>query len=55
MKNLKEKMKKMYFSPEAEGLLLNLTQPLLAGSEKEDITDGSIKIIDDPSDEDLDW
>ncbi len=45
-------MKKQYFSPEAEIVLLNMTQPLLAGSEKDDITDGPVPIITDPTDED---
>jgi len=51
MINLKEEMKKSYFSPEAEVILLNLTQPLLAGSEKDDITDGPVP-VKDPSDDD---
>ena len=55
MINLKEEMKKSYFSPEAEIILLNLTQPLLTGSEKDDITDGPTPVIKDPSGDDLDW
>lgn len=49
-------MKKFYVAPEAEEVLLTVAQPLLAGSEeKEDITDGPTPVIDNPSDDDLDW
>ncbi len=50
-------MKKTYFSPECEVVLLNLNQSILAGSitEKDDITDGPVPTIENPSDDDLDW
>jgi len=49
-------MKKIYFSPEAEELLLEIDQPLLAGSEEQDdITDGPVPTVEDPTDDDLDW
>ena len=45
-------MKKTYFSPEAEIVLLNYNQPLLAGSEKDDITEGPAPVVEDPDPED---
>lgn len=45
-------MKKVYLSPEAEVFELLMKQPLLAGSEKDDITDGPVPIITDPTPED---
>ncbi len=50
-------MKKTYFSPETEVVLLNTIQPILAGSisDPDDITDGPVPTDDNPSDGDLDW
>ena len=47
-------MKKTYFSPEIEIVKLNNNLNLLAGSEKEDITDGPVDIIDPDPDDDED-
>jgi hypothetical protein len=47
------KMKKTYFSPESEIVLLNMNLALLAGSEeKEDITDTPVPVVDPKDDED---
>lgn len=49
-------MKKFYVTPEFEEVILNAHMPLLAGStETEDITDGPTPVIEDPTDDDLDW
>lgn len=49
-------MKKFYIAPEVEEILYEMEQPLLTGStETEDITDGPVPTVDDPSDDDLDW
>ena len=49
-------MKMIYSSPEMEVILLNVAQPvLLSASEREDITDGPVDVIDNPTDDDLDW
>lgn len=54
--NIEKNMKKTYFSPEVEVIRLNMKQTLMAGSvEKEDITDGPVDTIEDPTDDDLDW
>ncbi len=53
--NIENKMKKTYFSPEAEVVLLSLNQNLLAGSavpEMTDPTDGPVPETDlDPEDD----
>jgi len=52
-------MKKTYFSPECETVLLNMNLALLAGSvteEKEDISDGPVPEVPSlPSDDDGGW
>jgi hypothetical protein len=45
-------MKKTYFSPECETVLLNMNLSLLAGSEKEDITGDPVPVVDPKDDED---
>ncbi len=50
-------MKKFYVAPEAEEVLLKLTQPLLAGSDEgvdPDTTD-PVPVITNPTEEDLNW
>ena len=53
--NIENKMKKTYFSPEIEVIRLSMKQSILVGSEKDDITDGPVPAVDDPTDDDLDW
>ena len=47
-------MKKIYFSPEVEVVLLNISQPLLTASdETDDITEGTVPVIDEPTPSDF--
>ena len=51
----RKNMKKFYIAPEMEEVLFEMEQPLLTASESEDIIDGPVPTVDDPSDDDLDW
>ena len=48
-------MKKFYIAPEMEEVLFEMEQPLLTASESDDITDGPVPTVDNPTDDDLDW
>ena len=51
------KMKKFYVAPDAEVLLLKMTQPLLDGSNDiiDDETTDPVHVITDPNDDDFNW
>jgi len=48
-----EEMKKTYFSPEIEVVMLNVTNSLMLGSgEKDDITGDPVPVVDPKDDDD---
>lgn len=50
-------MKKFYVAPDAEVVLLKMTQPLLDGSNDiiDDETTDPVNVITDPNDDDFNW